>query len=49
MKKKVSMLALILVALLSVNGAIVSADGDFTATAKIPSGGIAPMSHGVDH
>ncbi|MEK4061988.1 MULTISPECIES: hypothetical protein [Paenibacillus] len=49
MKKKMFTLIFIVVALVSVNAALVSADAGSTGTDKIASGGIVPLRHGVDH
>lgn len=49
MKKKVFTLIFIVVALVSVNAAVVSADAGSTGTDKIASGGFGPLRHGVDH
>ncbi|MEK5234359.1 hypothetical protein NST99_01410 [Paenibacillus sp. FSL L8-0470] len=49
MKKKVFTLIFIVVALVSVNAAVVSADAGSTGTDKFASGGFEPLRHGVDH
>jgi hypothetical protein len=47
--KRVFMLMMIVVAVVGINAAVVSAAGESTSTPSAVSSSIVPLSHGVDH